>query len=336
MLYRNASIFALGFAFATTLGAAGCRDNGTLTPADLSMAGGGGGGTGGGSGMDMATTMKNYMVATIPVMRMGAPGDYEIDNVTVIAKTSSSASPHLVVQDPAGGDFSAMYLTCSATSTSHPCAATSDNKNAAVGDKLTIKGTFIKASNANGATETFYIDAITNSGPAGGSPPMPATVTLADLAKGNGTATKAKWFQKVTVSSPAAGALKVYDFVPSELVFTGSSCPKQVGWGMVPMATTACTGNTLSCPSATMCATPDASEVLIGTEFYKDFHPSSDCACAKPDMGTGSPLVEMTTATTGSIAGILLYDSVFGSSPVKTYQYLSPTSDADMPLSPTM
>lgn len=286
--------------------------------------------------MDMAGTTTTYTVATIPVMRGGAPGSYELDNVTVIAKTSSSASPHLVVQDPAGGPSSAMYTTCSATSTSHPCAATSDNKAAAVGDKLTIKGLFIKASNTNGATETFYVDSITNNGPAGGSPPAPVVVTLDDLKKGNGTATKANWFQKVTVSSPAAGALKVYDFVPPELVFTGSTCPKQVGWGMVPTATAACSGATISCPTATACTAPDASEILIGTEFYKQFSPSSDCACAKTDMGTGSPELEMTTATTGSIAGILLYDSVFGSSPVKTYQYLSPTSDTDMPLSPTM
>jgi hypothetical protein len=149
-------------------------------------------------------------------------------------------------------------------------------------------------------------------------------------------ATKANWFQKVTVSSPAAGALKLYDFVPAEMVFTGSTCPKQVGWGMVPAATTACAGNTLACPTATMCATPDASEVLIGTDFYKDFTPSSDCSCAKTDMGANDPLVEMTTATTGSIAGILLYDTVYQSSPVVTYQYLSPTSNTDMPLSPTM
>ena len=331
MLFRNASLFAFAGVMAMTT--VGCRDNGPLTPADLSMAGGGGGGTGG--SMDMATTAKNYMVATIPAMRQGAPGDYELDNVLVVAKTSSSASPHLVIQDPAGGDYSAMYTTCSATSSSHPCAATSDNKTAAVGDKLTIKGTFIKASNANGATETFYIDSIVNGGP-GGAAPAPVAVAITDLYKTNGMAMKAKFFQRVTVTSPAVGALKVYDLIPSELVFTGTGCPKQVGWAMVPMATAACAGATVACPTPTMCATPDASEILIGTEFYKQFTDSSDCACAKTDMGTGSPLVTMTSATTGAIGGVLLYDSVFGSSPVKTFLYLSPTADSDMPLSNTM
>lgn len=335
MLFRNASYFA--FAGMMAMATAGCRDSNPLTPADLSMAGGGGGGTGG--GMDMATNAKNYMMATVAMMRQGAPGDYELDNVRVIAKTSSSASPHLVIQDDVGTgatDFTAMYTTCSATSSSHPCAATSDNKNAAVGDKLTIKGTYIKASNANGATETFYIDSISNGGPASGSAPAPSTVTLADLAKTNGTAMKAKWFQKVTVATPAAGALKVYDLIPSELVFSGTGCPKQVGWAMVPMATAACTGATVACPTPTTCASPDASEILIGTEFYKQFTDSSDCACAKTDMGTGSPLVTMTSATTGAIGGVLLYDSVFGSTPVKTFMYLSPTADSDMPLSNTM
>ena len=329
-MYRNASIFA----FACVLAAAGCRNNSPLTPADLSMAGGGGGGTGGGAGVagDMAVT-----VSTIPAMRMGAPGTYELDNVLVIAKTSSSSSPHLVLQDPNGGDYSAIYTTCSSTSTSHPCPATSDNKTAQVGDSLTVTGLYIKAATASGATETFYINSITDNGPAGGTPPVAVTVTLADLAKGNGLMTKKNWFQKVVVSpAPAAGALKMYDFVPTEMVFTGSTCPKQVGWGMVPSATTACTGNTVMCPTPTNCSSPDASEVLIGTEFYKQFTPSSDCACAKTDMGTGSPLVEMSTATTGAISGILLYDSVFGSSPVVTYQYLSPTADTDMPLMPTM
>jgi hypothetical protein len=309
---------------------AGCRDNGTLTPADLSMAGGGGGG-GGGGGTDMAMTTKNYMMATVAMMRQGAPGDYELDNVLVVAKTSSSASPHLVIQDAAGGDFSGMYTTCSATSASHPCAATSDNKNAAVGDKLTIKGTFIKASNANGATETFYIDSITNSGP-GGAAPAPAQVAITDITRNNGTMIKKWWFQRVVVTpAPASGALKIYDLVPAELVFTGTGCPKQVGFGLVPTATAACSGATVMCP-ATACAAPDASEVLIGTEFYKQFTTSSDCTCAKTDMGANSPLVTSSTTSMGAVSGVLLYDSVFGSSPIKTFLYLSPTSNTDLPL----
>lgn len=335
MLFRNASILALGFAFASTLGAAGCRDNNTLTPADLSMSGGGGGGTGGGG--DMATGSTTYTVATIAAMRGGAPGSYELDNVTVIAKTSSSASPHLVVQDAAGGDFSAIDPTCSATSTSHPCPANSTVKTIAVGEKVTITGLYIKASNANGATETFYVNSAMDNGPATGMPAV-QTVALTDISRN--AQTKKWWFMHVKVDPPpAASALQIYDLTPSELVFSGGTgCPKQVGWGMAPMSTAGaatalmCTGTTQPAGSTA----PDAAEVLIGTEFYKDFNISSDCACAKPDMGTADQLVTATTATTGSISGILLYDSVFGSSPVKTYQYLSPVSNTDMPLSNTM
>ena len=325
MLFRNVSL--VGFACVMATVAAGCRDNSPLTPADLSMSGGGGGGTGG--GMDMA--MVNYTASTIAMMRQGAPGSYQLDNVVVVAKTSSSASPHLVIQDAAGGDFSAMYTTCSATSSSHPCAATSDNKAAAVGDKLTVKGLFIKASNANGATETFYIDSITNNG-GGGAAPAPAVVALTDITRDNGMTAKKWFFQKVVVTpAPASGALRIYDFSPTELKFSGSGCPTQVGFALAPSATAACTGATLMCP-ATACAAPDASEILIGTEFYKQFTTSSDCTCAKTDMGANSPQVTSTTTSMGAVSGILLYDSVFMSSPVKTFLYLSPTSLADLPL----
>lgn len=326
MLFRNVSL--IGFACVMATVAAGCRDNGPLTPADLSMSGGGGGGTGG--GMDMA--MVSYTPSSIAMMRQGAPGNYELDDVLVVAKTSSSASPHLVIQDAAGGDFSGMYTTCSATSSSHPCAATSDNKAAAVGNKLTIKGLYIKASNANGATETFYIDSIVNNG-AGGAAPAPQAVALTDITRDNGMNVKKWFFQRVVVTpAPAANALKIYDLVPAELKFSGTGCPTQVGFAMVPTATGACAGATLTCP-ATACAAPDASEVLIGTEFYKQFTTSSDCTCAKTDMGANSPQVTATSTSTGAVAGVLLYDSVFMSSPVKTFLYLSPTSLTDLGLS---
>ncbi|HEY2747658.1 MAG TPA: hypothetical protein VGL86_23715, partial [Polyangia bacterium] len=293
--------------------ASGCRDNGPLTPADLSGTGGGAG-TGGG---DMAVS-TTYMTSTIAAMRQGAPDSYELDNVTVFAKTSSSASPHLVIQDVGGGDFSAMLLTCSATSPSHPCSANSTVKTIAVGESVTVKGLYIKASNASGATETFYIDSITDNGPVTGFTVPVQPVALTDIQRN--VQTKKWWFQHVVVTpAPAAGALVMYDMTPSELVFTGSTCPKQVGWGMAPSTTTAGKAATLMCSGTTQPAGstgPDATEVLIGTDFYRDFNDSSDCACAKPDGGTPDQLVTSSTATMGAIGGMLNYDSVFGSSPV--------------------
>src|SRR5689334_11754309 len=100
MLYRTVSLFAL----VSLIGVVGCRDNGTLTPADLSMAGGGTGGTGGGTGDDMA--MAGYTTSSIAMMRQGAPGPYELDNVIAIGVTPSGS--HIFIQDANGGDFSAV------------------------------------------------------------------------------------------------------------------------------------------------------------------------------------------------------------------------------------
>lgn len=321
-MYRNACIFA----FACTLGVMGCRDNSPLTPADLSMAGGGGGGgTGGG---DMANAAKTYMVASIATMRQGAPGDYELDDVVAIALTPSTMSPHLYVQDAAGGDFTAIKTDCSSTSMSHPCTVASTVHTVTVGHKVTIKGTYIKAGAAKGSAENFYIDSITDNG-AGTLPPV-AMVALTDVQRG--ATTKAKWFQHVQVMGTVA-AHQVYDLSPAELAYSGATkCPYQFGWGVAPSGTTGAAA-TLSCaascstkPVGTGCTqpaaatAPDATEVLIGTDFYSMFKESSDCRCASTFSDT---LVTMSSQTT-KLGGILVYDTVFGSTPVKAYQYLAP------------
>ncbi|MCU1277388.1 MAG: hypothetical protein JWM53_934 [bacterium] len=315
MLYRNASIFA----FACMLGAVGCRDNGAVTPVDLSMAGGGGGGTGGGSGGDMATAgMKTYIVATIAMMRQGAPGDYELDDVVAIALTSSTTSPHLYAQDAAGGDFSAIKTNCSSSSTSHPCTVASTVHTVAVGHKVTIKGTYIKASAMNGGSENFYIDSITDNG--AGTLPAVKMVALTDVQR-NAT-TKASWFQHVQVS-PAPAAHKVYDVSPTELAFSGATkCPYQLGFGLAPAATAGagasqCVDMTSQPAAATA---PDPTEVLIGTDFFTTFKMTSDCRCYT--MFTDTPVT--TAMSTTKLGGILIYDTVFGSMPAKGYQYLSP------------
>jgi hypothetical protein len=86
----------------------------------------------------------------------------ELDDVIAIALTSSTTSPHLFVQDAAGGPFTAIKTNCSSSSTSHPCTVASTVHTVTVGHKVTIKGTFIKASMANGSSENFYIDTITD------------------------------------------------------------------------------------------------------------------------------------------------------------------------------
>jgi hypothetical protein len=311
MLYRNASIFA----FACMLGAAGCRDNGNVPPVDLSS-GGSVDMAGGGSGNDLTT--KNYTVATIAAMRQGAPGDYELDNVIAIALTSSTTSPHLYAQDAGGGPFTAIKTNCSSSSTSHPCTVASTVHTVTVGHSVTLKGTFIKASAANGGSENFYIDSITDNG--AGTLPAVTTVALTDVQR-NAT-TKASWFQHVVVS-PAPAAHKVYDVSPTELAFSGATkCPYQLGFGMAPAATAGaaasqCTDMTSQPAAATA---PDPTEVLIGTDFFTTFKMTSDCRCYT--MFTDTPVT--TAMSTTKLGGILIYDTVFGSSPVKGYQYLAP------------
>ena len=330
MFYRSIQVLVC----ISCLAAIGCRDNGTLSPVDLSVAGGDAGGSGGTGGGDMATAMKSYTVATVATMRQGAPGDYELDDVVAIGLTPSTKSPKIFVQDAAGGDFSAVRANCSSTSAKHPCTMASTVATVALGHKVTIKGTFIKSTKAQGLGEDFYIDSITDNG--AGTAPPPATVTLADIqvsAVANATTTvpanQKLWYQHVTVTSP--GTMVVYDLSPTELVFSGATqCSYQLGFALIPMGTAgamtpaACTGSGSTATQPAAVATPDSARVLIGTDFYKTFTVSSDCKCAAMFSDT-----QVTPAmTTTTLDGILVYDTVFGSSPVVTYQYLAPLTKA--------
>jgi hypothetical protein len=306
-------------------GVVGCRDSGTLTPADLSMAGGGDSGTGGGG--DMAVAGKTYTMATIAMMRGGAPGDYEMDDVVAIALTPSSKSPKLVVQDSTGGDFSAIQLTCSGSSASHPCTVASTVHTVTLGHKVTVKGTYIKSKLASGGTETFYLDSITDNG--AGTAPAPVMVDETAIERATDTSVagwNAKFWQKVTVTPTEA--LVMYDWTPTDLKFSGTwpgctTAPFVFGFGMIPTsamttATAACTVKTAPAPSQ---ATSDGKEILIGTDYYKDFAVSSDCQCAKaPTMVPGAT----TTWPMGmAMTGILGYDAPIGGT--MGYKYFSPT-----------
>ena len=324
MLYRNSSILALGFTFACTLASSGCRDNGMLTPADLSMAGGGGGGTGG--GMDMAMAGKTYTMATIAAMRGGAPGDYELDDVIAIALTPSTKSPKLVVQDAAGGDFTAIQLTCSGSSTSHPCTVASTVHTTALGHKVTVKGTYIKAKLANGGTETFYLDSITDNG--AGTAPAPLAVTETDIERAVDTSVTGwnKDFWQLATVTPSE-VINMYDWTPTDLKFSGtwpgcSTAPFVFGFGMLPASggtagTAACTTKTAP---ATSNATANAKEILIGTDYYKNFAVSSDCQCAQTP--TQVPSATTTWPAAAPMTGVIGYDAPIGGT--VGYRYFSP------------
>ena len=330
MLYRNASIFA----FACMLGVTGCRDNGTLTPADLSMAGGGGGGGGGGGtagGNDMS--MQTYTVSTIAAMRQMKAGEaaFELDNVIAIALTPSTASPRLFVQDAGGGDYSAMQATCSSKSMTHPCTVATTVHTTVLGYKVTIKGTYSKSGTAKGSFEVFYIDSITDNG--SGTVPAPLALAQTDIERATDmtvTGFAKNFFQKATVTPTED--INMYDWTPSDLKYSGTwpgctTVPYVFGFGMIPSsvtatATAACTTKTAPAPSQT---TSDPHEILIGTDFYKDFSVSSDCQCAKTP--TTIPSATTKWASGKPITGVLIYDVPVGAA--VGFKQFSPTQMPD-------
>jgi hypothetical protein len=269
-----------------------------------------------------------YTTSSIAAMRQGTvSGCFEMDNVVSIAVTPSAGSPKLYVQDAGGGMYSAMLTSCSSTSTAHPCTVASTVHGIAVGQSVTIQGTYIKSKTSG--YESFYIDTITDNGAA--TPPAAATATLTDVSRG-GT-NKGLAFQKVTATISASDPLVMYDWTPTEFVYQGATkCPYQFGFGMIPKsanqtATAACT-NTTSQPAGQ--TTPNAAEILIGTDFYNGFTVSSDCRCAatftdKEPTGTSQ--------LKGSITGMLVFDVPFGAT--AGYYYIAPTSATDAAISNT-
>ncbi len=271
----------------------------------------------------------SYTTSTIKAMRMAAiPGCFELDAVVSLGTTPSSKSPELFVQDSAGGDFSAIETKCSSTSTTHPCSVATTVAGIADSHSVTIKGTYITTHSTT--FEEFFIDTITDNG--AGTAPAPATATLADIERG-GSATNLR-FQHVTVTIAAADTLQMYDWTPSEFAdASATACPFQFGFGMLPKSVTAtaggmCTSGTAQPPGQ---LTPNAAEVLFGTDFFDGFTISSDCQCAKKFTDTvpvaGSKLV-------GTIGGLLVFDVPFNGT--TGYYYLDPKVLADAPITGTV
>jgi len=297
----------------------GCRSDSNSNPIDSHVA------DGTSSTDGTANACVSYLTSPIATMRQGTPGCFKLENVVSLGVTPSTKSPKLFVQDAGGGDFSAMLTKCSSTSTSHPCSV-----NAAVaaipdGHSVTITGTYIRTSSTT--FEEFFIDSITDNG--AGTVPAPATATLANIER-SGTAKNLR-FQRVTANISAADMLQMYDWTPSEFSNTSATaCPYQFGFAMLPKsvtgqtATPACTSGTAQ-PAGQV--SPNAAEVLIGTDFFKGFTVSSDCRCAKTftDMEPSA-----TSTLTGAVSGLLVFDVPFGGT--VGYYYLDPKTTADAPI----
>jgi hypothetical protein len=212
------------------------------------------------------------------------------------------------VQDFAGGGYSAMMMTCSTTSPTHPCPVASSVAAITDGRSVTVTGSYVKSGAAH---EQFFLDSISDRGPS--SMPVATTASLAQIERSSTAYDLA--FQHVTVTLSAGGAwLVMYDWTPSEFVGVGAAtCPYQNGFGMLPQSIPGAPG--AACADGTSQpagqAAPDGAEVLIGTDFYKGFTVSSDCRCAKAN---GYVVPTANSMLVGTIDAILVSDIVPGAS----------------------
>lgn len=279
---------------------------------------------------DLATNggCTSYTPTSIAAMRQaGTSTCASLDGVVAIALHASTASPKLYVQDAAGGDYSGIVVGCSATSVTHPCTQQALVNAIAVGHAVAIHGRYTKSMSSG--YETIYLDTLSDKGVAP-SQPAPLALQPADVARGALNA--ARWFQRVSVTIQSS--LVMYDWTPSEFVYAGGAVtchpPYQFGFGVIPSSVTptspagsACSGSTAQ-PAGV--ATPDANEILIGTDFFASgFNVTSDCRCAAT---LTDKLVTASSTLTGTLGGLLLYGTAFGSTG-PGYQYVAPVGAGD-------
>jgi hypothetical protein len=290
-------------------------------------AGGGGSGTGGGGGGGgggASTVCTTYAPTTITAMRKAAmSGCFQLSHVVLAARSASSTTPRLYVQDPAAGDYSAVMAKCSGTA-AHACPASSLATALQLldGASVTLSGyyTFGKVS----GFEEFYIEALVDDG---AMLPRPAPIALQVANLGRAARAPASWFQRATVAIPAQDPLVMYDFSPAEFQLTGP-CPAWGGFGVIPASAGAAPA--VACSGATNppgVSSPSDAEILIGRQFFHGFLYSSDCACA---ASHNQKLVQPTSSVSGTITGILILERQAKSS--VSYQVFEPASDKKFPL----
>jgi hypothetical protein len=284
---------------------------------------------------DMAPSRActTWAASTIANMRGGSSGCYELDNVVTLAVTPSGANTKNVyvhVQDAAGGDYSAIKLTCSISSTAHMCTVMAAVKATLAGRKVTVQGTYEKSSAAKGGFEGFFIDTITDNGT--GTAPAPAALAPADLERSTTTAASGKpmaayHFQVVTANITDKWVM--YDWSPAEFTRSGSTaCPQMFGFGMIPSSVGATAG--AACNGMTQPAgqgAVNAKEILVSTDYSGGFKFSSDCKCAAMFKNT---LIMAGQGVSGSVSGLLDYDVPYMQT--TGYQYFAPMMDASFPI----
>jgi hypothetical protein len=261
------------------------------------------------SGCGSPNDCADYLSASVAKMRQASgSGCFELAHVVVVARTPSASAPRLYLQDPNGGDFSAILAKCDPSST-RPCSVATAAKVTQLisGAAVTVRGYYQQGSVTG--FEELYLDDVVDEGTLLAQP-EPAVLSIAELARS--ARTRAQWFQIVTAEIPIEDPLVMYDFSPAEFALTGP-CPAWAGFGMIPYSVVGsmpppegCGGDTGTANPASL-AMPDPREILIGRQFFKDFFASTDCACA-----TASKQHKLSASSTllgpASIRGILILD----------------------------
>ncbi len=265
-----------------------------------------------------------YIASTIKAMRTGATnGCFELDGVVTLGVTPQAGNPRLFVQDATGGDYSAMLAKCSSTSTTHPCTVASAVASLPDSHSVTLRGTFVVT--ASTTLEEFFIDSVTDDG--AGVAPLAVTSNLSQLTRSS-TAANLRYQR---VSLPLAESLVMYDWSPSEFAANATTCPYQLGFGMIAKSVSVTAGaacsNGTSQPAGQ--ASPNAQEVLIGTDFSQTYKVSTDCRCAK---AAGDLEPSATSALPGTLTGFLVFD-VAGST---GFSYVAPKVPGDAAITNTV
>lgn len=273
-----------------------------------------------------STQCSSYLHTTVAEMRRSnGSGCFELEHVVVVARTPSSSTPRVYVQDRGGGAYSAVRAKCDASPT-HACPAETARRVQALidGARVTARGYYLQGTLSG--FEEVYLDDVIDEQVLAPAPP-PAVLNVAAL--GRSERSSAEWFQIVTADIPSDDPLVMYDFSPSELA-RGASCPTQSGFAVIPRSAlgsshaAGCTGN--ANPGGI--TEPDPREVLIGREFFKEFFASTDCSCAALDK---QHLLSAASTLSGSIRGVLIPELTPGSTAL--FQVFHPTSKANFAIS---
>ena len=122
---------------------------------------------------------------------------FELTDVVVVARTPSSSSPRIYVQDGGGGDFSAVVAKCSSTA-QHACPAAA---NTAVnqlldGTSVTVRG-FYSHRQATGFEEVSILEVVSSGALRAVPPPVRLTTSGAPFAPG------VEWHSRQCPAGPA-------------------------------------------------------------------------------------------------------------------------------------